>query len=105
MILECSNSDGLPNFRFSHDGFWESRHPDVLKVTEGNRIWKCAEDCIKDKHCVAMNYYVSGNLKTYCYHYHKISFINDLGKKDNKESKAYIRCTGISKFINYINAF
>ena len=93
-LIACLNSDGLSNFEFSHDGFWHGQMPDMSRVGKRNRVSKCAEDCNKDKTCVAINYYHSGNLEKECYHYHKSSLIKISNKKEKMGSKAYIRCQG-----------
>ena len=95
IFLECTNSEGLPNFAWSHDGFW---------ITGGtfmgskDTVLLCAKTCTKDHMCVAINYYYSGDMKGACYLYYNSSSLTEENKKDNKitkqHMKAYIKCQG-----------
>ena len=96
MILACPNSDGLSQFMWSHDGFWFKGGALVGKKDTDS---KCAEDCIEDDKCVAINYYHSGIKKEECYIYYGRANLNKGNQIANSHTKtrtkAYVRCQGI----------
>ena len=93
IILACPNSDGLTQFQWNHDGFWVGSKWAGTKDTK----LRCAEDCIADSTCVAINYYYWGSKKGQCYHYRDRA---NLKKKNERIpiagqlSKAYVLCSG-----------
>ena len=105
LVLVCPNSDGLSNFMFNHEGYWRYGGSGVgLKDT----AVECANDCIQDDKCVAINYHHSGSQKGVCWHYKNIANLNKASEKAHsiaqaQLSKAYMRCPGIKIYKYYNN--
>ena len=81
---------------YSHNGYWMNGGTSL--GTEGN-VAQCAEDCIEDDTCVAINYHYSGSQRGECFHYRGISILNQVNEKVHSSThpqltKAYIRCPG-----------
>ena len=88
------NSDGLDNFDFSHEGYFE----DYIFKGKKDQITECAQDCKKAVNCIGFSYMYGGDISNI-----KNCFIYQLGTNvENKieldgESKAYIKCEGTYK--------
>ena len=87
-VLGCRNSDGLSQFTWSHDGYWQTSK--AIGIGKTGTSFECAEACLKDDDCVAMNYY---SVSQYCFHY---TDVNSADIRQQSDGKAYIRCPGIS---------
>ena len=86
-ILACQNSDGLTQFTWSHEGYWQS---DMAGHAKKDTIFECAETCLEDDECVAISYYPGSQE---CHYWNDIDGSNTIKRS---EFKAYIRCSGIS---------
>ena len=98
-FLACPNSDGLLNFKWSHDGYWELGG---LLVMKNDTIAECVEACTANDKCLAFSYSLLVNRKTYCYHFHDKDYLNDekiIYADPNENIKAYIRCQGTESYI------
>ena len=95
IFVVCPNSDGLSKFAWSHNGFWK---PGGSLMGHKNTALKCAEPCLEDPKCVAINYHHSGDSPQACYHYHDrttLKYPNQMETKFTKSHmKAYIKCRG-----------
>ena len=95
IFVACPNSDGLSKFAWSHDGFWT---PGGTLNGFKKSASKCAEACVKDNACVAINYHHSGTSPKACNHYYDRTSLNDRNQKNNEFTKpymkSYIKCQG-----------
>ena len=87
LFAACQNSDDLPGFYYSHDGYWLG---DRLYQASKTKI-ECAYTCMEN--CVAISAYAITYTKG-CYHYSNRA---DLVSSNERKSyaKAYIKCLGM----------
>ena len=75
-LLGCTNSDGLDNFEFSHEGYFE----DYIFKGKKDQIRECAQECTKAVNCIGFSYMYGGDISNI-----KNCFIYQLGT--NVENK------------------
>ena len=85
------NSDGLDDFDFSHEGYFD----DYIFKGKKDQIAECAEECKKVVNCIAFNYMYGGDISNIknCFIYQIGTNLVNKIKLDGK-SKAYIKCEG-----------
>ena len=84
-FLECLNSNGLNGFEWSHEGYFGTGGKFQARK---DSIAACADACRQTSNCVGFDYSYTKR----CYLYRDR---NDFAiKKDELDSKAYIRCQG-----------
>ena len=95
IFLECANSEGLPKFAWSHDGFWK-KGGSFMGFKSTALI--CANECTKEDTCVAINYHYSGDTEKACWQYHDQAPLTEENKIENRFTeqvmKSYMKCQG-----------
>ena len=85
------NSDGLDDFDFSHEGYFEG----YIFKGKKDQITECAQDCEKAVNCIGFSYMYGGDISNImnCFIYlFGTNLVNKI--KLDGESKAYIKCQG-----------
>ena len=91
MFIECSNSDGLTGFDYSHDGYWSIGH----ELQGSKTKVECADTCIHD--CFGIHTYditSTNSLHKTCYHYKDRANLVKPNMIFDSNAKAYVKCSG-----------
>ena len=90
-FVGCTNTSGLANFDFSHEGYFD----DYMFEGKKDQISECAQECSKAKDCVAFSYMNGGDISNIrnCFVYRFGTNLENKIKLEG-ESEAYIKCRG-----------
>ena len=100
MRVRCSNSDGIPNFYWSHDGYWFSCK--VYPLHNKSTAKTCAQKCNATPECVAIEY---TKRDSKCRHYHNITCLTNNNKISTSDRKSYMKCIGSISFNKVRNSY
>ena len=85
--MECTNSDGLTGFYYSHDGYWDPGFEFQGSISK----LECANTCMHD--CFGLAFMSTGA----CYHYSYRADLVVANVKLDPRLKAYVKCSGKNK--------
>ena len=95
LFAGCSNSDGLDNFDWSHEGFFDQSDPSNIQQMLGRAIEECAKLCNENNNCVAFNHFFVNQV---CYLYTRQDLVDV--KIPYAGTRAYIKCGKRAMLLN-----